>query len=201
MRLLNFGGGRIAGAVVDTLVDWDHTILTKDTVDVTDRTAVQGALDRWAADAVLVTAGISTASPAEEIWVNLYGSLVVAHEATRRSLPTVLIASVAGMQGKPGHLGYAASKAGVISVVQSLASEGHDIWCVSPGRVDTPMRERDYPNDPPGSRLAPEEVAKVIDDILHGLYAPGANVVIRKVGLLRVDSYEEPRWTFPSLSS
>ena len=206
MRLLNFGGGGIAEAVVRYAGGngINTIVLDKHTCDVSDGTQVRCAIDRWNADAILVTAGVSypkNRSGLDELMVNLYGSMNVAVYAAKLEIPTILMASVAGMQGKPGHLGYAASKAGVISITQSLAAEGHRIWCVSPGRVDTPMRERDYPNDPEGSRLSPFHVAEVILDILDGRYAPGANVVIRRVGQVRVDTYEEPRVSFPSLSS
>jgi hypothetical protein len=36
-------------------------------------------------------------------------------------------------------------------------------------------------------------------DIVLGRYAPGANVIVRKVGLERVDVYEDPAPCLPSL--
>lgn len=60
------------------------------------------------------------------------------------------IASVAGIRGLPGHGGYCASKAAVISYCESLRGElrgsGVRVVTISPGYVDTPLtRENRYP--------------------------------------------------------
>ena len=186
--LLIIGGGGIAAGIARV---WPGPtrIVEHNECDVTDPTMVTAILANNPATGVVVTAGLSDpANPSREIAVNLCGSLNI---ATRTTVPTVLIASVAGLYGKPNHLGYSASKAGVISVVQSLAAEGRDIWCVSPGRVDTPMRQRDYPNDTPGSRLDPAQIGQAVVDILHWrFYKPGTNVIVMKRGLETVITRE-----------
>jgi len=68
--------------------------------------------------------------------------------------------------------------------------EGHDAYAISPGRVDTPMRERDYPGEDPRTRLTPQQIGGVVADILAGEYEPGDNIIIRKIRFdtfLRVD--------------
>jgi NAD(P)-dependent dehydrogenase (short-subunit alcohol dehydrogenase family) len=158
----------------------DVTELTKDHCDVRSKWRVGAALRKYKPDWIVNCAGISdNTDPGAEVWTNLIGSINVATEA--RQTPTILIASVAGLYGKPDHLGYSASKAGVISVVQSLAFS-QPIWAISPGRVDTPMRERDYPDDKPGSRLHAYQVGKVVKDIIDGKWGRGSNIVIRKIG-------------------
>ena len=56
------------------------------------------------------------------------------------------IASVAGIRGLPGHAGYCASKAGVISYCESLRGEmrgsGVRVVTIAPGYVDTPLTRR-----------------------------------------------------------
>ena len=102
----------------------------------------------------------------------------------------IFFASVAGLYGKPEHSGYSASKAGVISLVQSLGMEGYNAYAISAGRVHTKMREKDFPNEDPKTRLLPQSVGRVIKEILSGKYTPGNNVIIRKRGyriLRRVD--------------
>ncbi len=185
-NILIFGGGGIAQGMRDVFADENVVVLSQMDVDVISRSRVRQAVafQKW--DAVIVTAGVDDEKrPAHVIDVNLTGSLSVALEATQRSIPTILIASVAGLYGKPEHTAYCASKAGVISIVQSLGFK-HRIWAISPGRVDTPMREAHYPNDTPGSRLAPTDVALVAKDMLHGRYPNGSNVIIRKVGLEKI---------------
>lgn len=61
----------------------------------------------------------------------------------QRSGRIVCIASIAGMDGNPGQTNYAASKAGLIGLVQSLAKEvgprGITVNAVAPGYVTTDM--------------------------------------------------------------
>ena len=102
----------------------------------------------------------------------------------------IFIASVAGMYGKPEHSGYSASKSGVISFVQSLGFEGYDAYSISPGRVDTKMRENDFPGEDKRTRLSTLQVAEIVKECIDGKYKPGDNVIIRKRGfrkLKRVD--------------
>ena len=181
MRVLIFGKGGISQGIANVL---DHEViqLTREEADVLSRLEVEAAFHDHLPDWVINCAGLSCPpDPVGEIEVNLIGAFHVAEVVM--DTPQIHIASVAGLYGKPGHAGYSASKAGVISMVQSLAMEGRDIWAISPGRVDTPMRERDYPNDTPGSRLEPEAIGRVVRTIMDGYYVSGTNVIIRKVGL------------------
>ena len=102
----------------------------------------------------------------------------------------IFIASVAGLYGKAEHSGYSASKAGVISLVQSLGMEGHLAYSISPGRVDTKMREKDFPGEDKRTRLTTKQVAQVVKSCIDGKYQPGENIIIRKRGfrtLKRID--------------
>jgi 3-oxoacyl-[acyl-carrier protein] reductase len=83
--------------------------------------------------------------------INLVGSFLVAQHALRRMLPRghgslVLVASDAGHRGGGGLIAdapYAATKAGVLSLVKSLtrefAQQGVRVTALSPGPSDTPM--------------------------------------------------------------
>lgn len=192
MTVALIGGGGIAEGIANVVPDC--RIVPKSECDVTDIGDVDSIIRRTAPVAIVLTAGISTPSEIGDLWsgnyqseiaVNLMGAFNVARCYVNNLVggPLIFIASVAGMHGKPGHAGYCASKAGVISLMQSMAFEGNDAYAISPGRVDTPMRERDYPNDTPGSRLAPTQIGEVVNDILAGGYEPGDNICIRKVGL------------------
>ena len=92
----------------------------------------------------------------------------------------VVIASDSGYHGEPGAAAYAASKAGVISLVRTLAHDhgpdGVRVVAVSPGIIETPMLARaiaDAPDPeayasvqadgyPVGRVGRPEEVAAVV---------------------------------------
>jgi 3-oxoacyl-[acyl-carrier protein] reductase len=78
--------------------------------------------------------------------VNTYSALLLAREAAKAmsSGSMVFVGSTAGQRGEPGNAHYAASKAALWGLVQSLAQElapAVRVNLVSPGWVRTPMAE------------------------------------------------------------
>lgn len=125
-----------------------------------------------------------------EVNTNLMGSFVVAKEAAVYTENMIFIGSVAGLYGKPEHSGYSASKAGVISLVQSLGKEGYNAYCISPGRVDTKMRQHEYPGEDIRTRLTTKQITAVVREIMENKHTGGDNIIIRKRGyrtLRRID--------------
>lgn len=202
MKSLIFGGGSDMAPPI--LSRFPGVALTHADCDVRYTGQVLDAFHRHPdADLVVNLAGVSSVGHLNgqrhdyglEITTNLIGPFNIARAAAlfNPDATLVFIASVAGMYGKPNHAGYSASKAGVISLVQSMGMEGYLAYAISPGRVDTKMRERDYPGEDPRTRLTVEQVAEVVEDIVARKYQPGDNVVIRKIGFdtfLRVDRGE-----------
>ena len=133
--------------------------------DVSDEAAVdaflQLAVDRHGAlDGVFANAGISGGPKAlddltPEDWlrvlnVNLIGAFLAVKHAARRMVPAgrgaiVCTASVAGLRSGAGGLPYSASKAGVVSLVQTTANQlggtGVRINAVCPGLIETGMTQ------------------------------------------------------------
>ncbi len=77
---------------------------------------------------------------------NTYSAFLLAREAARvmRGGSLTFVGSTAGQRGEPGHAPYAASKAALWGLVQSLAQELAPeirVNLVSPGWVRTPMAE------------------------------------------------------------
>ncbi|MGC3983805.1 MAG: SDR family oxidoreductase [Pseudorhodoferax sp.] len=114
-------------------------------------------------DVVIANAGISIGVDTAErddlavfariLAVNNLGMAATFHPfvqpmRARRSGTLVGIASVAGIRGLPGHGGYCASKAGVISYCESLRGElrpfGVKVVTVTPGYIDTPLTRRNH---------------------------------------------------------
>jgi 3-oxoacyl-[acyl-carrier protein] reductase len=151
MKVLIFGKSDIGEGIKQLYPDTVN--IPKEECDVRDALQVRNTLKKYKPDVIVNCAGISHVQVVrdsnidywkEEIDVNLIGSFIVARESINTGVKTMIfIASVAGMYGKPEHSGYSASKSGVISFVQSLGFEGYDAYSVSPGRVDTKMREND----------------------------------------------------------
>jgi len=198
MKVLIFGKSDIGEGIKQLYPDTIN--VPKEECDVRDALQVRNTLEKYKPDVIVNCAGISHVQVVkdsnidywkEEIDVNLTGSFIVARESINSGVKTMIfIASVAGMYGKPEHSGYSASKSGVISFVQSLGFEGYDAYSISPGRVDTKMRENDFPGEDKRTRLSTLQVAEIVKECIDGKYKPGDNVIIRKRGfrkLKRVD--------------
>jgi len=133
--------------------------------DVTDRTAVDAALDEVRAQlgpiGIMVTsAGLDAFEPFAEItvesWerllaVNLTGTFHCLQAAVPDMLAArwgrmVTIASSSAQSGAPRMAHYVASKAGVIGLTKALALElaphGITVNSIPPGMIDTPMLRR-----------------------------------------------------------
>lgn len=199
MKVLIFGKSDIGEGIKQLYPDTIN--VPKEECDVRDYNQICATLAKYNPDVIVNCAGISHVQVVkdsnikhwqEEIEVNLIGSYLIARASINTNLfrPMIFIASVAGMYGKPEHSGYSASKSGVISFVQSLGFEGYNAYSISPGRVDTKMRENDYPGEDKRTRLSTLQVAEVVKECIDGKYEPGDNVIIRKRGftkLKRVD--------------
>jgi 3-oxoacyl-[acyl-carrier protein] reductase len=131
-------------------------------VDVGDKASVNAMVERTLArysqiDVLINGAGVLSRAPVEEMaeeeWdrvlrVNLKGTFlcsqaVARHMTQRKSGRIVCVASGRGVAGQPRAAHYAASKAGVIAFVKSLAVElaPHNVLvnAIAPGATDTAM--------------------------------------------------------------
>jgi 3-oxoacyl-[acyl-carrier protein] reductase len=155
-------------------------------VDVLDRDAVRGTLAdvvraHGSLDVLVNVVGGSKWSLSAEtedaewdgvIALNLRQQWVVAQEALKHMIPggggsIVAIASVSGQTASTRHGGYGAAKAGLISLVQTLAVEnaahGIRVNAVAPGSIDTPARagtgdDALAPKIPLGRRGVPADI-------------------------------------------
>lgn len=199
MKILVFGKSDIGDGIIQLYPETFN--IPKEECDVRDAKQIRSTIKKYNPDVIVNCAGVSHVQVVkdsnienwkEEIEVNLIGSYLIAREsiATNMFRPMIFIASVAGMYGKPEHSGYSASKSGVISFVQSLGLEGYNAYSISPGRVDTKLREKDYPGEDRRTRLTTLQVAEIVKECIDQKYTPGDNIVIRKRGfrkLKRVD--------------
>jgi NAD(P)-dependent dehydrogenase (short-subunit alcohol dehydrogenase family) len=163
-------------------------------VDVTDRAAVDAALDEVRAQlgpvAIVVTsagldafepfASITPASWERVLAVNLTGTFHCLQAAVSDMMEArwgrmVTIASSSAQSGAPRMAHYVASKAGVIGLTKALALDlaphGITVNCIPPGMIDTPMLRRAEASgdvsriDKLASRMIPVGRAGTADDI------------------------------------
>ena len=149
-------------------------------------------------DVLVNSAGVGLGGPSEQMttkrWdlqldVNLRGTFVV----TRTAIPmlresrglVVNLASIAGTVPVPGLAAYGASKAGVISLTNSMNREldvdGIRICALCPGFVDTPMAS--WTGMSADEMIQPEDCAEIVRLLLR--LSPAARipqVVVERLG-------------------
>lgn len=150
--------------------------------DLTDAAAVAGLFDAVGAvpSAVVHLVGGFRYAPLAEmsdddwrfLWsVNVESSFLVFREAARRFATAgggvlVAVSSPAALAGEAGVGGYAAAKAAVLRLVESLAREmsvfGGRANAVLPGTMDTPANRRAMPDADPTGWVTTEQVAETI---------------------------------------
>lgn len=106
--------------------------------------------------------------------VNYLGPIFVAQEAYPHLEATggslLLFTSSSYTRGRSGYSLYSSAKAATVNLTQALADEwataGVRVNCVNPERTATPMRTKAFGEEPPGSLLASEVVARASLDVL-----------------------------------
>ena len=165
-RVLHRDGARVVGVDVPQAaselqvlmkeLDGDHLSLDITVKDAPQRIAHHLATHHGGVDVVVHNAGITRdkklANMAEDRWTSVIGVNLTAPERITRVLldesvindngRIIGVASIAGIAGNVGQTNYAASKAGVIGLVESLADDldrGITINAVAPGFIITAM--------------------------------------------------------------
>ena len=96
------------------------------------------------------------------------------------------VASTAGVTSRPGWLAYAASKAAVISISNTLTDElaeyGIKVYSISPGRCATELRRKLAPEEDPSTIMQPEDVAEVVATLMRDdeTCLDGQNLIVRQ---------------------
>jgi short-subunit dehydrogenase len=122
--------------------------------------------------------------------VNVFAMLLLTREVVRhmqgRPTKIVNIASTAGITARPGWVAYAASKAAVVSLSQTLSQElagtGVRIYTISPGRTATELRHKLAPEEDPSTIMQPDAVADVIAMLVGEgeRTLDGQNIIVRQ---------------------
>ncbi|HHV96056.1 MAG TPA: SDR family oxidoreductase [Clostridiaceae bacterium] len=124
--------------------------------------------------------------------INVFAPVILIRECVKymrynKEVSKILnVASTAGITPRPGWLSYASSKAAIIAVSQTLSEELAEynikVYTVSPGRCATVLRRKLAPNEDQSKIMQPEEVAKVISNLLSKdeKCLDGQNIIVRR---------------------
>jgi short-subunit dehydrogenase len=122
--------------------------------------------------------------------INVFAMLLLTREVVRavQGQPAKIlnIASTAGITSRPGWVAYAASKAAVVSLSQTLADElagtGIKVYSISPGRTATELRRILAPDEDPAKIMQPTAVADVIANLMRDdeRTLDGQNIIVRQ---------------------
>ncbi len=160
-------------------------VMTLSGLDLTDETAMAAALEAAKArfgriDALVATVGgFEGGSPVQEtgwdVWERmLAANLKTAVAACRAAIPHLLerggrivtVGARPALSGVAGLAPYAASKAALLRLTESLAQELLDrnvtVNCIAPSIIDTPENRAAMPKADPGRWVPPADLAEVI---------------------------------------
>jgi NAD(P)-dependent dehydrogenase (short-subunit alcohol dehydrogenase family) len=184
-------------AVIDHAMDQGahEGVLELGGVDLTDPASAQKAIDAVAAhfgqlDALLNIAGgfvWQSTDDAEPAWARMFAlNVTTALNASRAALPhlkasaegrIVNVGANAALKSAAGMGAYAASKAGVHRLTESLAEELKDtpvtVNAVLPSILDTAQNRKDMPDADPARWVAPADLARV----MLFLASPGSRAI------------------------
>ncbi len=148
-------------------------------VDVADRAAVEAAaVEAGELDGVIYLAGVYWPMKAQE-WdnekadmmgeVNFLGASrvvgsVIKDMVAKNEGHIVLVGSLSGFRGLPGAIGYCSSKAGMMSLAESMQADLRttpiDVQLINPGFIKTRLTEKNDFNMP--FIMSPEDAAKEV---------------------------------------
>ena len=154
------------------------------TVDVADRAAVEAAAkEAGALDGVVYLAGVYWPMKAQE-WDNekadLMGEVkflgasrvvgsVIKDMVAKNAGHIVLVGSLSGFRGLPGAIGYCSSKAGMMSLAESMQADLRtspiDVLLINPGFIKTRLTDKNEFSMP--FIMSPEDAAKEVFDHMN----------------------------------
>ena len=117
----------------------------------------------------------------KHIAVNLSGAFYCSKYAILAGCRTIInIGSTSAFQGRPEWGAYCATKAGILSLTETLAEEGINAYSLNPARTKTKMREGLFPNEDQNTLMNPNRIGEFIIKILNGEFKSGSHIVVKK---------------------
>ncbi len=196
-RVLITGGLGDLALAIEKVLQENYVVASpsRHELDVTDSDAIEAffrendpfniVINNAGTIHVATVLGSQRAKWIEDIQVNLIAPYLVSKSALEIN-PNVIIINIASTAGYAAYKewsAYCAAKAGVISLTKSMAAEGVNAYAIALGAINTKFRG--YLNLPNDNMLEPQDVAKLVLDIMSRKYEPGVSLFVRK-GVLEV---------------
>jgi NAD(P)-dependent dehydrogenase (short-subunit alcohol dehydrogenase family) len=190
--LITGGGGTMAQAIKKILEENHYNVYapTKEEMDITNELLIEKVMIDYAPDILINNAGyiipnsiknISLGEWEKHLKINLTGAFLCSKEAILNGCKVIInIGSTSAFEGRATWGAYCASKAGGISLIETLVEEGIEAYSINPARTDTKMRKGLFPNEDPNTLMPPERIGKFILRILNKEFENGSHLIITK---------------------
>lgn len=193
--MITGGKGCIAKGLDKALAKRGYLVidLGKDEYDITFESNSKYYMKKYQPDILINNAGViypgnivdgSVHDWMETLYVNLVGSYYASRYAIQYGCKKILnIGSSSSLDARyPGWSSYNVSKAGLVALTRSLHVEGIKSICVSPGRTDTPLRDRTHPWEDKGTRLSVSELCEQVLFLLDRIeQLSGMEIIVKKL--------------------
>ena len=199
------GNGGMAKAIAELLTKERYNVKNpgRDKLDITNFITVCKYMEIEQPDILINVAGFIKPNKIkdtkywewhEHINVNLTGAFYCIHYAIKYGCNTVInIGSTSAFEGREGWGAYCASKAGLMSLTESLAKEGVNSYGLHPSRTKTKMREKLFPDEDQKTLMPPERIAEFVLKILNKEFKNGSHIIVKKDNFIVLPSRECPK--------
>ncbi len=204
--LITGGNGGMAKAIAKLLKKERYKVRNpgREELDITDLMTVYRYMEKEKPDILINVAGYIKPNKVKDIryyeWhnhinVNLTGAFYCINYALRfGKLSTVInIGSTSAFEGRAEWGAYCASKAGLMSLTETLAKEGINSYGLHPSRTKTKMRKALFPKEDKKTLMPPERIAKFVLRILNKEFKNGSHIIVKKDNFIVLPSRECPK--------
>ncbi len=192
MRVLITGGnGDIAKGIKEVLNENNILVFapTREQLDITVLGNVKRFMAATKPNVLINCAGYiepaSIKDSNEKNWVkhlevNLIGAYYCSKYAIKNGCHTVInIGSTSAFEGRETWGAYCCSKAGIMSLTETLAREGYNSYAIHPARTATKMRKRLFPNEDVKALMNPRRIGEFVLKCLNHEFANGSHIIVK----------------------
>lgn len=193
MRVLITGGnGTMAQAIKKLLEKNDYNVCapSKEEMNITNPEEVATYFGLNNPDILINCAGYIKPSSIKDSsydeWVkhleiNLTGTFLCCKIAILNNCKIIInIGSTSAFEGRGTWGAYCVSKAGIISLTETLVEEGIESYSLNPARTATKMRKNLFPNEDPNTLMSPERIGEFVLKILNKEFENGSHIILTK---------------------